>query len=1246
MNRFKLAMWTSLGLLTVLASPRTITAQDLAWHDASGALNVRIQSIASGASGEVYASDDSGYINRAEPNGSDWSKSILATGPTTTVVAALLVHPAGKLFAVSGPKIYASDDNGHQWIQVGTWSRTGRTLGCTFQGTVLVGSTISSVFRSTNLGGSWTAASLPSNANEPAFLAYDSSNVFAATSHGVYRSQSDGATWSLADSSTQSLTVRALTRDVQGRLYAATDSGMYVSADSGRQWTKGTGVPSASSVCDDRGTILCAGSNDALIYRSTDHGISWQSTGATLAVSPRCLAVHSSWKVVAGTASGLFVSNDAGTSWTPLAGGLLGRHIMAIGTSGGRVVIADRDSGVYSTLGEGMWTKSASPFPLLHVQSILGINWQRLFAGTLGNGVYRTTDGGATWVPSNSGLSNLDIYALARRSPAILFAGTAGGVFRSIDSGATWMTAGAGLPAAVVRTFVVSAGTSLFAGTDGAGVFKSTNDGVSWTTANAGLENLHVTTLAISQGDGWLLAGTGSGGVYASPDLGNSWTSANAGLGNLNVLSLVLNSQGDLFAATPTGVFRSTDFAAAWTLQATGFPASPVTGLALASDELLLATTDGSGVVGTTTVTPTPPPAPIVRMMGVGSLHNWFSSSGSEIEVGRSPSADQQDGWQWPAQYPRQDMQDSKGLWIGTTNYVDARGRYFPRKVVHVGPRAKGTGEFIPVAMTSYSRTPKPLVTVGGLNSVPPIADSIDAVSRSLPVDRIITNTANTSIGITMTRRILQSSHPLNDNYIIQEYVFKNTGNLDADPSPERPGITLDSVYFYFLYRFGICADTRYVIGNPTSWGINTMLDTRGDGVMSDPQDQQFRAQIAWHGKFPPFTLYDNIGGPVWVPYFDKTDTVGRLGAAQFNGVLTLHADKSAGDTADDPGQPSTTSWEDMDDTSVPGNSEFNLAQMEREYALITRGHRSPRHAWQVEPMGNFSNPSGNPAMNTPGGFTATNGYGPYTLEPGDSVKIVVAEASAGLSRDKCISVGKLFKRGLISASAKNDSVLTGRDSLFQTFRRAQAAYANGFALGLPPDPPKAFSVSRQAGGIMLAWDVFTEPGPHVTGYSIYRSSPRYDSERSLLVQLPPERRSYLDSSVVRGVVYYYHITAEGDSLESSRFYTQTYDPASLLPLGVDDGNGGVPLTYALDQNYPNPFNPNTIVSYQLPIAGRVSIGVYDLLGREVAVLMDEDKAPGTYRIEFDGAKLASGVYICRMTAGGFVECRKMILMK
>ena len=100
----------------------------------------------------------------------------------------------------------------------------------------------------------------------------------------------------------------------------------------------------------------------------------------------------------------------------------------------------------------------------------------------------------------------------------------------------------------------------------------------------------------------------------------------------------------------------------------------------------------------------------------------------------------------------------------------------------------------------------------------------------------------------------------------------------------------------------------------------------------------------------------------------------------------------------------------------------------------------------------------------------------------------------------------------------------------------------------------------------------------------------------------------------------------------------------------------GEPGAFMLHQNYPNPFNPKTVVSSQLPVASWVRLVVYDLLGREVAVLMDEYKAPGTYRIEFsaqsgsasggDGAKLASGVYICRMIAGDFVSAKKMVLQR
>jgi len=97
-------------------------------------------------------------------------------------------------------------------------------------------------------------------------------------------------------------------------------------------------------------------------------------------------------------------------------------------------------------------------------------------------------------------------------------------------------------------------------------------------------------------------------------------------------------------------------------------------------------------------------------------------------------------------------------------------------------------------------------------------------------------------------------------------------------------------------------------------------------------------------------------------------------------------------------------------------------------------------------------------------------------------------------------------------------------------------------------------------------------------------------------------------------------------------------------PITADEA--AVPLRTELLQNYPNPFNPKTVVSCQWPVVSRVKLVVYDMLGREVATLVDGEKEAGTYRIEFDGTKLSSGVYICRMTAGTFVDCRKMILMK
>jgi hypothetical protein len=121
---------------------------------------------------------------------------------------------------------------------------------------------------------------------------------------------------------------------------------------------------------------------------------------------------------------------------------------------------------------------------------------------------------------------------------------------------------------------------------------------------------------------------------------------------------------------------------------------------------------------------------------------------------------------------------------------------------------------------------------------------------------------------------------------------------------------------------------------------------------------------------------------------------------------------------------------------------------------------------------------------------------------------------------------------------------------------------------------------------------------------------------------------------------------------------------ATIAELAEPLGNAGavdpsrtLPTVSMLQQNYPNPFNPTTRIRYTVArvvapsgVEGRfssdVKLAVYDLLGREVAVLVDEKKAPGTYDVQCDGSELASGVYFYRLTADGFVSTRRMLLLR
>ncbi|MBT8401744.1 MAG: hypothetical protein KJO98_14795 [Rhodothermia bacterium] len=673
------------------------------------------------------------------------------------------------------------------------------------------------------------------------------------------------------------------------------------------------------------------------------------------------------------------------------------------------------------------------------------------------------------------------------------------------------------------------------------------------------------------------------------------------------------------------------------------------------------------------------------KWLSAGSLHNWYSEIGGEREEGGFIQ-EQQSGMRWPGIYNFRDTQAAKGFWIGARNVTDDTGRNWSERVVHVGPRATGADEFFPIRFEMVSRYEPPVVFVDGALSEGTAAMANDRVDPTMIADRMIINEVNTLLGITMERKIYQFSQDYHDSYHILEHTFTNTGNVDGDDEIELPSQTLEDVYFFWQWRWSVAAESRFVIGNATGWGKNAMNDARGDGVLPDPAGEDFRAQFTWHGHFPPFTLYDNIGGPILKPalpalQIEPADTLGRLGASAFVGHVVLHADTSPSDPADDRSQPTTTTWFDSDEPFTSQNSAFNPTSMAVEYNLMSSGHKSPRHAWAVEPSGmqGWLDPSADPSQGKPGGASHAAGFGPYTLAPGESVTIILAEAVNGLSRDEDTRVGRAYQRGELTDLQKNEIVFQSRDSLFMMYRRALANFESGWDIPRPPYPPSQFIVNSGGDRISLEWDVFDD-GPSVDRFEIYRALGDFDSTYTLIHTASAADRSFDDTTPIRGIDYFYYIqavglpgdnngngnTPAGVALRSSRYYTQTYEPARLrrqagssfddrpCPAGeefrciVDVETGDLilpglrivpnPFHLGADQNLRFPDQTDKLAFFNVP--GFCRIEIFTELGELVDVVDHNDGSGDEFWDHTTASRqiVASGVYIAVVTVTQDIE--------
>ncbi|NLT49337.1 MAG: T9SS type A sorting domain-containing protein [Ignavibacteria bacterium] len=181
------------------------------------------------------------------------------------------------------------------------------------------------------------------------------------------------------------------------------------------------------------------------------------------------------------------------------------------------------------------------------------------------------------------------------------------------------------------------------------------------------------------------------------------------------------------------------------------------------------------------------------------------------------------------------------------------------------------------------------------------------------------------------------------------------------------------------------------------------------------------------------------------------------------------------------------------------------------------------------------------------------------------------------------------------------------------------------------------FSADYNSGGISLNWTTATEVNNH--GFAVERSTVKGEwLEVGFIAGAgnsnSPKVYSFTDNTPAASTTLSYRL--KQIDLNGSFTYSKeiTVDAAAL------------PSEYSLEQNYPNPFNPTTTISYQLPMNSMVTLKVYNVLGKIVAELVNENQGAGNYEVTFDASQLSSGIYFYQIQAGEYIAAQKMILMK
>ncbi len=1269
----------------------------------SGLTDSCIQSLVAVPSGDgmggtmLLAGTSRAAAFRSTDNGTSWSQMIIPCGS----VSALGTSPAAVIASCGGDGLYRSTDDGASWGFAGlagpSW-----TCFASLGRYVFASGNTNIIERSSNDGATWTPITLATvNVTALGVSADGSGNLFAATldslfwpgSISFFVSSDSGLTWTHVAggfSNDQITTLAASPPGTSGTGYifgGTAMSGILRSSDNGASWTTlQTGMtgkvsfPALLVVPYGGGSYVFAGTvGDASghgVLRSTDNGDTWTPVGPPYANGGIIVTLTNGsggvYLLLKSFTNGIAVSTDYGASWTWISPGLNADDVTSLIVSG-----RSGDLNLYAGTGcAGVWR-----YPLSRLMS----------SDTSWNGV--APDMGSKYIssiafsPAGDGSQRSDVFALSSTDPP----GSGGDLFRSTDDGRTWADAGAGLNHAVTCLATIPAAggpaqTNLLAGVYLGGLDRSTDNGASWSpipiphpskltpdlTSPEAMtvipDGMGSSTIVVSGrnsvsrstdngtnwvgpvlqvGDLWSLSTSDNGGetdiyaygiksrsVYLTTDNGSTWSNPCPGLTGLRGTFAFAAMGPNRFTSAiclidghnVQGLFRSTDFGANWTNITPG--SAPVYSLACYGPSLFVGTW-GNGVLlstdnGTTWTS-----------LNSGLKSTWVRSLAVLVDSMQRGTllAGTPGGGVWRWALP--DSLNNAAIRLKAIgNFQNtgpiagrARASAAQRQNVRLTLRTTpGSSASVPAdgsILLSWTRDHHPdfqrYRIYGGAYSYPHTAIDTSTVS--------VDDTTKLVSGLVEGQTFYYRVSALNDAG------FENNWSNEVSAMPALPmnftamaGIRKVMLHWAKDERAGV---VRYRIYCDTIPMPAILIDSTLGG--STDTSRVVRGLINARTYYLRITALDTLG---------------------------FECDRS-NDCQVNPGVFGSTL------TAVPGNGQVLLSWGRDDHPDLM-GYRvywgtspNPTTILDSAVVGVDDTTKLIPGLTngTPYYFrvTSLDSLGlesTYSNDAGAMPDVFVFPMALGWNMvgvpltevNYCRSV--LFPFAASSAYSfeggyvARDTLANGRGYWLKLNCSQYVSMDGGLRTQDTIEVREGWNMVGSISAPVAAAQITSDPGGLVTsqfyGYAHgYHVSDTIEPGRGYWVKLNQNGKLVLSSSA-------------GSARASNRIRivpSQEQPPAP--PNGeILNPQSAIPDHYALDQNYPNPFNPTTTIRYQLPVAGYVTLKVYNMLGQEVATLVNGMQEAGYMSVTWNASNLPSGIYFYRLRAGAYTETKKLLLLR